>query len=206
MIIEKYYDFTDKQLELIEKFYEMHINATLNLTAIKDKEQFYTKHVLDSFLLYVDKKDLLKGKVADIGTGGGFPGIILAIMYPELKFTLIDSVAKKCKFLEEAVATLGLENVEVITSRSENIKKRKFQTILSRGVAKVEQMINYTMNLADKDCIWVLYKGENVKDELKVAEKIMKIKNLEYINVRYDTPIQRTYTILSNPAGIVRMH
>jgi len=186
MIIEKYYDFTDKQLELIEKFYEMHINATLNLTAIKDKEQFYTKHVLDSFLLYVDKKDLLKGKVADIGTGGGFPGIILAIMYPELKFTLIDSVAKKCKFLEEAVATLGLENVEVITSRSENIKKRKFQTILSRGVAKVEQMINYTMNLADKDCIWVLYKGENVKDELKVAEKIMKKKNLEYINVRYD--------------------
>jgi 16S rRNA (guanine527-N7)-methyltransferase len=206
MIIENYWDFTDEQIGLIDRFYEMHMNATLNLTAIKDKEQFYTKHVLDSFLLYADKPSLLKGDVADIGTGGGFPGMILAIMYPNLKFTLVDSIAKKCKFLEECARELGLKNVEVITSRSENIKGRKFRTILSRGVAKVEQMINYTMNLADKNCIWVLYKGENVSEELDTASKLMEKKKLEFINVRYDTPIQRTYTILSNSDGAVRLY
>lgn len=206
MIIDQYYEFTDKQLEQIEKFYDMHMSATLNLTAIKDKEQFYTKHVLDSFLFYVDKPSILKGNIADVGSGGGFPGMILAIMYPKLKFTLIDSIAKKCKFLEDSAKELGLDNVEVITSRSEDIKNRKFQTILSRGVAKVEQMIKYTMNLADKNCIWVLYKGENVTEEIEAAEKLMSKKKLEYINVRYETPIQRTYTVLSNPDGAVRLY
>ncbi len=97
----------------------------MNLTRIKDREDFYRKHVLDSFLLYTRYTKILKGRVADIGTGGGFPGVILAIMYPELKFSLIDSIAKKCKFLEDAVSELGLENVEVITSRCENIKKQE---------------------------------------------------------------------------------
>ena len=204
-MIKKYFGFTDEMLDKIEKFYDMHINATLNLTAIKDKDSFYTKHVLDSFLLFTEKKHLLKGKIADIGTGGGFPGVILAVMYPELNFTLVDSVAKKCRFLEDAVKELGLTNVEVITSRSEDIKNRKFSTILSRGVAKVEQMIKYTMNLADKDCVWVLYKGENVKDELAAAQSILEKKRLEFINVRYDTPIQRTYTILSSSADNDRL-
>ncbi|ADD69626.1 methyltransferase GidB [Denitrovibrio acetiphilus DSM 12809] len=204
-MIKSYFEFTDEMLERIEKFYDMHINATLNLTAIKDKDSFYTKHVLDSFLLFTEKKHLLKGKIGDIGTGGGFPGVILAVMYPELNFTLVDSVAKKCRFLEDAVKELGLTNVEVITSRSEDIKNRKFSTILSRGVAKVEQMIKYTMNLADKDCVWVLYKGENVKDELAAAQSILEKKRLEFINVRYDTPIQRTYTILSSSADNDRL-
>ncbi|PLX68102.1 MAG: 16S rRNA (guanine(527)-N(7))-methyltransferase RsmG [Denitrovibrio sp.] len=206
MIIKDYYDFTDKKLDLIEKFYQIHLNATLNLTRIKDREDFYRKHVLDSFLLFTKHEKILQGRVADIGTGGGFPGVILAIMYPELKFSLIDSVAKKCKFLEDAVAELGLENVEVITSRCENIRNRKFETILSRGVAKVDQMINFTIKLADKDCIWVLYKGQQVRDELFDAKVSLINKKLEYINVRYETPIQRTYTIInrSGDAGRLR--
>lgn len=205
-MISKYYNFTDKQLELIEQFYDMHVNATLNLTAIKDKETFYVKHVLDSFLLYTEKRELLKGDVVDIGTGGGFPGVVLAIMYPDIKFTLVDSIAKKCKFLENASKELGLDNVEVITSRSENIKNRKFKTILSRGVAKVGQMINFTMNLADIDSVWVLYKGQNVDDELKAASEIMKKKKMGYINVRYEEPIQRTYTILSRADAADRLY
>jgi len=205
-MIEQYFDFSSRQLEQIEKFYQIHMNATLNLTAIKDKESFHVKHVLDSFLLYTEKKGLLKGDVADIGTGGGFPGVVLAVMYPELKFTLVDSIAKKCRFLEDAVNELGLKNVEVITSRSEDIKNRRFSTILSRGVAKVDQMIKYTYHLADKDCIWVLYKGENAGDELKTAKNTLKKKRLEYINVRYDNPIQRTYTILCPDADSVRLH
>ena len=204
-MIENYYSFSSEQLEKIEQFYQLHESATLNLTAIKDREMFYVKHVLDSFLLFTEKKDILKGIFADIGTGGGFPGMILAIMYPELKFSLVDSIAKKCKFLSDCVNALGLTNVEVIVSRSEDIKNRKFSTILSRGVAKVEQMINYTWNIAEKDCLWVLYKGENVAEELKLAEDIMKKRRLEYMNVRYDTPIQRTYTILCSAGACRRM-
>jgi len=204
-MIEQYFDFSKEQLDKIEAFYQMHLSAPLNLTRIKDRDDFYTKHVLDSFLLYTKEDKIVKTDVADIGTGGGFPGMILAIMYPKVRFTLIDSVAKKCKFLEEAYKTLGLKNVEVITSRCENIKNKKFSTILSRGVAKVDQMINFTWNLADKDCVWVLYKGENVTQELIDAKKIIQEKKLEFINVRYDTPIQRTYTIISRITNSNRM-
>jgi len=205
-MIENYCSFSEKQLEQIERFYELHVNATLNLTAIKDREDFYRKHVLDSFLLYTDKSGLLGERIADVGTGGGFPGIVLAVMYPEKKFTLIDSIAKKCRFVEDSAKELELGNVEVITSRSENIRDRKFDTILSRGVAKVEQMIKFTWNLADKDCEWVLYKGENVADELKAAASILKKRRLEFINVRYDEPIQRTYTIIKRADGASRMY
>ncbi|PLX70741.1 MAG: 16S rRNA (guanine(527)-N(7))-methyltransferase RsmG [Denitrovibrio sp.] len=205
-MIENYYKFTEKQLEQIALFYEMHEQATLNLTAIKDKKMFYVKHVLDSFLLYTERVKLLKGDVADIGTGGGFPGMVLAIMYPELKFTLVDSIAKKCKFLTECANALELGNVEVIVSRSEDLKGKKFSTILSRGVAKVEQMIKYTWHLSESDCVWVLYKGENVSEELETAQNIMKKRKLEFINVRYETPIQRTYTILAGSGGSSRLY
>lgn len=205
-MIEEYYKFSKRMLEQIDDFYEMHVNAELNLTAIKDREDFYRKHVLDSFLLYTRMQGLMKGPVADVGTGGGFPGVVLAVMYPDFKFTLIDSIAKKCRFLEEAVKDLGLKNVEVITSRSEDIKGRRFATILSRGVAKVDQMIKYTWNLADsKNCVWVMYKGENVAEELKAASNTLKKKRLEFINVRYDEPIQRTYTVISRSDAAYRL-
>jgi len=200
MIIRDYFNFSQTQLDLIEQFYEIHVNATLNLTAIKDKEDFYKKHVLDSFLVFTDKKAKLGKTVVDIGTGGGFPGVILAIMYPGKEFTLVDSVAKKCKFLEDAVAELGLENVKVITSRAENVKKMTFQTILSRGVAKVDQLIKFTHHMKERKTSWVLYKGERVEEELQGAKNIMKKRKLSYENIRYDEPIQRTYTILRTVA------
>lgn len=197
MIIRDYFNFSQKQIDLIEQFYNIHMNTTLNVTRIKDRDDFYRKHVLDSFLVYTEKRAKLGKRVVDIGTGGGFPGVILAIMYPGKEFTLVDSVAKKCKFLEEAIKELGIDNAEVMTSRAENIKDRKFQTILSRGVAKVDQLIKFTYHLADKKCNWVLYKGENVTQELIDAKNIMKKRKLEYENIRYDEPIQRTYTLLS---------
>lgn len=205
-MIEQYQSFTDRQLEQIELFYKLHENASLNLTAIKGREMFYVKHVLDSFLLFASRKEILHGDIADIGTGGGFPGIILAVLYPGLRFTLVDSIAKKCNFLTSSAKELELDNVEVIISRSEDIKNRKFSTILSRGVAKVEQLINWTWNIAARDCVWVLYKGENVTEELDAAKNMLKKRRLEYINVRYETPIQRTYTMLAGAAGCSRMH
>lgn len=195
-MIEKYYPFTKEMLEKIERFYNMHVNAVINVTAIKDREDFYRKHVLDSFLLFTERTRLLKSPVCDIGTGGGFPGIILAIMCPDMKFTLVDSIAKKCKFVEDAARELGLDNVEVITSRAENIKNRRFATILSRGVAKTGDILKYTEKLADKKTVWVLYKGENAEAELFASKITIVKKHLEWQNVRYDEPIQRTYTII----------
>ncbi len=204
-MIEQYFKFDKNQLEKIERFYDMHVNAELNLTAIKDREDFFRKHVLDSFLIFTERKHLLKSPVADIGTGGGFPGIILAIMFPEMKFTLVDSIAKKCRFVEDSAKELGLTNVEVIVSRAESIKNRKFATILSRGVAKTDQILKYTEKLADKNTVWVLYKGENAENELAEARQMITRKNLEWENVRYDTPIQRTYTIIRNADDLSRV-
>ncbi|MCD8553887.1 16S rRNA (guanine(527)-N(7))-methyltransferase RsmG [Seleniivibrio sp.] len=205
-MIEQYFPFSESQLKKIEQFYEIHVNAVLNVTAIKDKEDFYRKHVLDSFLLFTERKNILKSPVCDIGTGGGFPGIILAIMYPHIKFTLVDSIAKKCKFVEDAAKELGLDNVEVITSRAENIKNRKFATILSRGVAKTAELLKFTENLADKRSVWVLYKGENAEAELFASKITIVKKHLEWQNVRYDEPIQRTYTIIHHADDDSRLH
>ncbi|WP_303849872.1 16S rRNA (guanine(527)-N(7))-methyltransferase RsmG [Seleniivibrio woodruffii] len=204
-MIEKYFPFTHEQLAKIEQFYEIHVNAVLNVTAIKDREDFYRKHVLDSFLIFTERKRLLKSPVCDIGTGGGFPGIILAIMFPQVKFTLVDSIAKKCKFVEDAAKELGLDNVEVITSRAENIKDRKFATILSRGVAKTAEILKYTDKLAERKSVWVLYKGENAENELYSAKNIIIKKHLEWENVRYDEPIQRTYTVIHHTDDYSRL-
>ena len=116
----------------LEKFYELHLNCQINLTAIKEKEEFYLKHYYDS-IYYFQQYESPKGSLADIGSGGGFPGIVLGIFYPELKITLIESIGKKCRFLEESAKALELKNIEVLNTRVENIKDRSFDIITARG-------------------------------------------------------------------------
>lgn len=104
----------------LEKFYELHLNCQINLTAIKEREEFYLKHYYDS-IYYFQQSESPCGSLADIGSGGGFPGIVLGIFYPDLKVTLIESIGKKCIFLEQAAKKLELKNIEVLNTRVENI-------------------------------------------------------------------------------------
>ena len=133
----------EKMLKFLEFLYEK--NKVMNLTAIRDKKGMIEKHFIDSlFLTEIIKKD--EQKLIDVGTGAGFPGLILAIYYPEKEFLLVDSVRKKIEFINEAIENLELKNVKTSSERAEELIKNKretFDTALCRGVANLRIILEY---------------------------------------------------------------
>jgi 16S rRNA methyltransferase gidB len=132
-----------KMLNFLELLYEK--NQVMNLTAIRDKEGMLEKHFIDSLLLTKVIKDEEKSFI-DVGTGAGFPGLVLAIFYPEKNFLLVDSVRKKIEFINEVIEKLGLENVKTSFERAEELTKGKretFDVALCRGVANLRIILEY---------------------------------------------------------------
>lgn len=132
-----------KMLNFLELLYEK--NQVMNLTAIRDKEGILEKHFIDSLLLTKVIKDEEKSFI-DVGTGAGFPGLVLAIFYPEKNFLLVDSVRKKIEFINEVIEKLGLENVKTSFERAEELikgKRETFDVALCRGVANLRIILEY---------------------------------------------------------------
>ena len=204
MIVGKDIYVDDGIVEKLELFYELHKNATLNLTNIKDRDEFYCKHYLDSVYLF-HLSEVAKSvryfkasdKLADVGSGGGFPGIVIAICYPEMKVTLIESTRKKCDFLKEAIAELDLKNVTVINDRVENLEGFKFNYITARGVAKVDKLLKHTENVLAKKFKIILYKGEMLEEELKDASDTINHRGLDIEITRIEEMFKRSYCIIS---------
>lgn len=175
---------TEKQLKQLEKFYELLIewNQKINLTRITSKEEVYLKHFYDSLTLnrVVDLKNT--NNLCDIGTGAGFPGIVLKIIFPNIKITLIDSLQKRVNYLNIVIKELGLEKIEAIHTRGEDFKGN-FDVVTSRAVANIEKLVNYTMHLVAKDGIFIAMKGDianeltpEVEQKLNKKYKIIKIE------------------------------
>ena len=142
-ILLKYFtDFTDKQIEqfkALEALYK-EWNAKINVISRKDIDSLYEKHVLHS-LSIAAVVDFPPGtEIIDIGTGGGFPGVPLAIFFPDTKFHLVDSINKKLKIIEEVKTTIGLNNVTTQHTRAEDITNRKFDFVVSRAVAPLKDL------------------------------------------------------------------
>ena len=165
------------QYEQLAPLYE-DWNSKINLISRKDMENFYEHHVLHS-LAIAKYFDLLPGmKVMDIGTGGGFPGIPLAIMYPQTKFLLVDSIGKKIKVVQDVKEKLGLDNVTALNDRAENIKE-KFDVIVSRAVTQLPDFVKWCNGKLritnDIEAGGILYlKGGDIKDELRSVPKNWK--------------------------------
>lgn len=139
-------------------------NKAYNLTAIRDKEDMVSLHLLDSLtvLPYIEGD-----RIVDIGTGAGLPGIPLAIARPEIAFTLLDCNAKKTRFVQQAVLELKLKNVHVHLGRAESYHpEKKFNTALTRAFADLPDMIKFTAHLLDKDGILLAMKGHKPDAEL----------------------------------------
>ena len=193
---------TEEQLEKIEKFYKLLVewNKKINLTRITTKEDAYLKHFYDS-LTITKEIDLSKVEtLCDVGTGAGFPGIVLKIMYPNLKVTLIDSLQKRVNYLNTIIKDLELDNIEAIHSRGEEYKG-SFDVVTSRAVANIEKLLNYTMHLVDKNGVFIAMKGDIDKELTKSLEKeISKKYKIVKIN-KFLLPIEnsnRSLVVIKN--------
>lgn len=197
--ISKWFPVTAKQQELFEQLYHLHVTCPINVTAIKDEDSFLKKHLLDSIMI-LSMKDVQAKTMCDIGSGGGFPGVALAIVRPEWQITLVDSIGKKCAFLELVAKELKLRNVTVIHGRAEKIQKKTFDLITARGVSTVRDVINWTWSISHPKSSWIMYKGEKLQEELAEAASILKNKELAVETYRVEEPFTRTYCCLRRGA------
>ncbi|WP_319205032.1 16S rRNA (guanine(527)-N(7))-methyltransferase RsmG [uncultured Ilyobacter sp.] len=143
-------------------------NKHTNLTAIRDEDSLIEKHFIDSMLLHKLISENTENAI-DIGTGAGFPGMVLAICNPKIKFTLMDSVGKKTDFLEMVKNELGLENVEVVNDRAEeyikNGKRETYDLGLCRGVSKLNVILEYMIPFLKVDGVFLAQKMEGTGEE-----------------------------------------
>ena len=153
-IILKYFsDFTPAQIEQftkLEGFYK-EWNEKMNVISRKDIDSLYEKHVLHSLSIAAAFDFADGAEIIDLGTGGGFPGVPLAIFFPQVKFHLVDSIAKKLKVVEAVAEGVGLKNVTTEHSRIENIKNRKFDFVVSRAVAPLKDLWKWSKPILKKD-------------------------------------------------------
>jgi 16S rRNA (guanine527-N7)-methyltransferase len=155
-------------------------NQKFNLTAIRDSESIRVKHFLDSFSCVLAWKGNPPLRLADIGTGAGFPGIPLKIIYPHVQLTLVESVGKKVTFCKHIVEMLGLENVQVIQSRAEDIGQKPehrecYDWVVARAVANLNVLSEYLLPLVKVSGHMLAQKGESGPAEAQSAEKAMKL-------------------------------
>jgi 16S rRNA (guanine527-N7)-methyltransferase len=149
MVLRYFSDFTPKQVEQFGALGELYTdwNAKINVISRKDIDSLYEKHVLHSLSIAAVFNFPTQIQILDIGTGGGFPGVPLAIFFPEVKFHLVDSVGKKLKIIEAVKEAIGLENITTQHTRVEEIKNRKFDFVVSRAVAPLKELWSWSKPL-----------------------------------------------------------
>lgn len=181
------YTLTDFQLQQFSLYADLLIewNQKINLTSIVEQKEIIVKHFLDSLTLV----PWVQGdKVADIGTGAGFPGIPLKIVFPEKKFFLVDSLAKRLDFLNEVIQKLDLNKVETIHSRAEdfgrnNQYRSSFDTVVSRAVAKLPVLMEYAVPLLKVGGVFIAAKGSQGDEEVAESANALSLLGAEIKNI-----------------------
>jgi 16S rRNA (guanine527-N7)-methyltransferase len=171
-----------RQVALLKRYEEelLEWNTRMNLTAIRDVAGIRTKHFLDSFTCSLAWRDRPPESLIDIGTGAGFPGIPLKILYPTMRLTLVDSIGKKVEFCRHIVETLGLENVEVIQARAEELGQNRayreqFEWAVARAVAQMNVLAEYLLPLVRVGGAALAQKGESAPAEAHASEKAIRL-------------------------------
>lgn len=190
------------QLNKLNKFYHLLIewNETINLTRIIEEHEVYLKHFYDS-LTITKAVDLSTQKtLCDIGSGAGFPGVVLKIVYPNLNIVLIDSLQKRVNYLNEIIKELELKDIVAIHSRGEEYKGQ-FDVVTARAVANIEKLLKYTMHLVNKNGVFIAMKG-NIDEELNqtIQNKISKKYKIKDI-IEFKLPIEnskRSLVVIQN--------
>jgi 16S rRNA (guanine527-N7)-methyltransferase len=156
-------------------------NRTFNLTAIKNPEEMLTHHLLDSLAIHAD---LAGERIADVGTGAGFPGLPLALVQPARRFTLIDSNGKKIRFVSHAARTLGLANVEPLQARAEELAPdAPFDTVLARACAPLPELVNMIAGLTGPATRVLAMKGKRPDQEIDALPRAWRVVGVRSLTV-----------------------
>lgn len=172
---------TEEQRHLLQRYQTLVLqkNTVLNLTAIRDPDVFYEKHILDSLACaQVWEKESPPGSLVDVGTGAGFPGIVLAIAYPKIACTLVESIKKKFDFLQEVQAALGIQNLTVVHARAEALHnnpgyQHKFDIATARAVAPLQVLIPLLVPFIRPSGKIVAMKGQKAAEEIEAATAVL---------------------------------
>ena len=190
-------DLNQEQINKLDKFYHLLIewNEKINLTTITKEEDVYLKHFYDSLTL-IKVIDLTKNlEILDVGTGAGFPGIVLKIVFPNLKITLLDSLKKRIDYLNIIIKELDLKDIETVCDRSENYtknNKEKYDVIVSRAVASLKIISEITFQGIKVNGYLVVMKA-NIQDEIELAQEIIKNINGKLDKIeKFNLPIENS--------------
>lgn len=197
---------SDRQAEQFLRYFELltEWNAVMNLTAITEFPEVVEKHFVDSALLcgYIREKN--PKSLIDVGTGAGFPGVPLKILFPELKVTLLDSLNKRIRFLNTVIQELGLENIEAIHGRAEEfgikeVYREQYDLCVSRAVARLSSLCEFCIPFVRKSGSFVAYKAtksEEESEEAKAAITILGAKLSEVKEFKLGEDAQRNLLII----------
>ncbi len=171
--------------------YILEWNSKINVTAIRDPEEFYEKNIKDSLAVLKLPEFSESRRVLDLGTGGGFPGLPLAMACPDKEFVLLDSVAKKLKVVSSAADEFGLSNVDVVNMRAEDLAKwpayrESFDAVVSRAVANMSTLSEYCLPFVKKGGYFIAYKTEDALAEISEAEHAIRVLGGELIRTEGD--------------------
>lgn len=200
---------SDEQAACFENYLKLLLswNKRVNLISRKDENNFYSRHALNCVSFLFTKKLKPDGRILDLGTGGGLPGIPLKIIYRDLSLTLLDSIAKKTRALSDIVVRMGLRNVEVMTGRAEELAKSdefkgKFNYVVTRAAGKLDEVIKWSRgylkesevsypgfdslgnNMIPSGSLIVL-KGGAIDDEIRTAREIKFLESIEVYRIDY---------------------
>lgn len=171
-------------------------NAKHNLISKNDEKVLFEKHIYDSLSinLFFEKYNIEKANILDIGCGGGFPCLPIAIEHPELNITGIDSIKKKINSISIIIDKLDLKNINVIWDRVENLQNQNFDIIVSRAVADMAKISEYALPLLKNNGHFIAYKSRKAMEELENAKPVLAKYNAEVIDIiEYTLPLEELY-------------
>ncbi len=154
-------------------------NERVNLTSIKDRDEFIEKHYIDSLLCAASPEFKRAERIIDVGTGGGFPGIPLAIAFPQKRFVLADSLNKRIKIIRQLCDEIGIKNVETVHGRAEELGRdaglrEDFDICISRAVANMSTLCEYCLPFVKVGGTFIAYKGPDCSEELTAAQRAIE--------------------------------